>query len=497
MNNSDELTDWEQLRKHPSEFVSTILGKDPFDYQQEFLDSKARRKSFVSGRQVGKSLTAAWQALHHAVTNPGSTVLITAPSLRQSAMLFKTLRSEMAESGFDDGLWGVSRDTQTILEFDNNSEIYCLPVGQDGSNIRGYSPNLVVLDEAAFMDDTIFQDVLMPSLFATGGDLVLTSTPWGTSGFFYRNSTRWSSDGDDEHYSTWDAETGGISSSDNPLVEEGDLEEYERGKTSTQIQQEVKGDFVDDGSTFFGVDDIRSAMVDGVKYTGDRVYLGADIAATGSDDTVLTCIDEHGAVFHIERYGEMGVLDAAERIAILDNQYHFDRIVVDRSGLGQGTAEKLRDYGNIGGRVTPIYMAIEKKQTAYQSLKAELERGMLSIPMDDMGVQLREQLSQIGYTKTKTGNLSLHAKQGHDDFVDSLVLAVWALPDTAGGPTRGARGSTVPVSSGDMRNRSRRSDRGSSQGPSEDSQNVRSTTNDYRRSRRGSSRSRRRGSRYR
>jgi len=434
--------DWEALRAKPSVFIETVIGKEAFDYQKRFLDHPGKRKAFVSGRQVGKSLTAAWLALHKALTEPNATVLITAPSQRQSSLLFKTLRSEMGDSGFGDGMWGVDRDTQTILEFDNGSEIHCIPTGLDGSNVRGYSPALIIIDEAAFLDDTIITDVLVPSLFATGGDLVLTSTPWGTSGYFYRKGTQWAQDANDDNYSTWDSDNGGISSERSPLVDESDLEEYKRGKTKTQITQEVHGDFVDDGAQFFATDAIRACTQDRVGFTGSRAFLGADIAAAGADDTVLMAVDELGNLFHTECYGQMGVLDAAERISVIDKQFGFEQIVVDRSGLGQGTVEQLDTYADISGRVSNLYLTVQKKQTAYQSAKAELERGNFAIPIDEHGTQLRDQLAQIGYEKTKTGNLSLHARTGHDDYVDAMVLANWARPDTTGGQTRGAQGGT-------------------------------------------------------
>lgn len=445
MNDDEELTDYEYYQENPSEVIELLTGKEPFDYQQDFLDNPARHKAFVSGRQVGKSLTASWIGLAYAITHQDSMVLITAPSLRQSSMLFKTLRSEMSQSGVDDETWGVTRDTQTIIEFDNGSEIHCLPTGRDGSKIRGYSADMIIVDEASFIENSIFEDVIEPMTFATGGQIILTSTPWGTSGFFYKKATKWATDNDATTFSTWDPDDeAGISSDQSPLVDEDDLEKFKDGKTKRQIKQEVLGKFVKDGSQFFNSESIRKSMQDSVEKKGQHVYLGVDIAAAGADQTVFTIIDDLGNVFHeIETYDEYGVLDAAERIQQLDAMYNFQEIVVDRSGLGQGTAEKLADYGDINNRVTPLYLTVQKKQTAYQSLKAELEGGHLTLPHNGT---LRSQLKKIGYTKTKTGNLSLHGKDGaHDDYVDSLALAVWAMPSTAGGNVRGARGATEPV----------------------------------------------------
>lgn len=442
---TDELTDYEELRANPSKFVEAIIGLSPFDYQADFMDETARRKAFVSGRQVGKSLTCSWLGLHHAVTNPMSMVLITAPSLRQSSNLFKTLRSEMTRAGIDDSAWGVERDTQTIVEFDNGSEIHCLPTGRTGDKIRGYSADMIIVDEAAFIADPIFEDVLQPMTFATGGDIVLASTPWGQSGFFYKAVTN-----ESDWYSAQ------VSSDMNPLIDEEDLESFRDGKTKGQIKREVLGEFVPDGSSYFPSELVRESLTSNPRKETDAVYLGADIAAAGADQTVFIMVDGNGNVFDIEPHDEMGVLEAARRIKALDNVYGFKQICVDYTGLGHGTVEALREESDIDRRLQDVYLSLQQKQAVYQSLKSALENGVLRLPQDRT---LRLQMEAIGYSKTKSGNLSIHAEgEFHDDYVDALALAAWVLPKNAGGVRKpGARGSTTSVTLADVRDNTDRS----------------------------------------
>src|ERR687886_521422 len=54
---------------------------------------------------------------------------------------------------------------------------------------RGRSANLLVIDEAARVDDELYR-ALRPMLLATRGDLIMLSTPWGKTGVFYREWTR-------------------------------------------------------------------------------------------------------------------------------------------------------------------------------------------------------------------------------------------------------------------------------------------------------------------
>lgn len=445
-----ELTDYEQLRQNPSLFVSEILGIEPFSYQKSFLDADGRHRAIASGRQVGKSRMCAWLALHKAITNSHTRVLITAPSLRQSSLLFDTLYSEIEQSGMSDEQWGVERDTQTIIEFDNGSSIHCLPTGRNGNKIRGFTADMVIVDESAFIDDPIFEDILQPMLFATSGRMVLASTPWGESGFFYQS---WSK-GDGS--SKWDSFQ--VSSYDSPLIEDGDLEEFKEGKTQAQIDREVLGVFVEDSGQFFKAEHISNCMPGGApERVADNAYLGVDIAGTGDDRTVFHGVDEMGNVFlNDEAHDEMGVLEAAEYIKTLDNNYGFERIFVDRTAIGQGTVEALANDPSINRKHESVYFTLQKKQQIYQRLKAALEAGFLHLPHDKT---LRNELESIGSQKTSAGNLKLFPRSndtgtGRDDYVDSLALACWGLPDF-GGNAGQSNGAKQAVFSGGG-NRSRR-----------------------------------------
>jgi hypothetical protein len=73
---------------------------------------------------------------------------------------------------------------------------------------------------------------------------------------------------------------------------------------------------------------------------------------------------------------------------------------------------------------------------------------MVRFPADN---NIKLQLQKLGYKKTKSGNLSIHAKEGfHDDIPDAMALAVWALPNTGGTGNPGAQGMVEPMTIGRM-----------------------------------------------
>jgi len=442
---SDDLTDYEYLRDNPSAFIENVIGIEPFEYQKRFLDSDSDRKVFVAGRQVGKSRTASWMALHHAVTHPGSLVLVTADALRQSSELFSQLQSEINNSGLADEQWGIERSTQTEIEFEHDSRIKVVPTGRNGNKIRGFTADLIIIDEAAFVEDSIFKEVIEPMTLVSKGTIVLSSTPYGASGYFYDKAQE-----SELSDSPWEKVQ--VSSYNNPKIDEDDIEELKKGKTRNQIKQEILGEFVPTGDQFFTNPLIKSCLNDDVKrgvtqYATEsqqqevdpnaRLYLGADLGAEGTDQTILSMIDEYGNIFSVEKH-DFGVYEARKRIQQLDNHYNFEQINIDRGGVGEGPVAELRN--KIGNKVNAVYLSTQKKQSVYQTMKAEMEAGNVHLPADE---DIRLQLEKLGYKKTKSGNLSIHAKSGfHDDIPDSLALAVWALPETGGTGSMGAQGMT-------------------------------------------------------
>ena len=60
-----------------------------------------------------------------------------------------------------------------------------LPTGESGYGIRGFTIDLLICDEAAFINEEVWQAVT-PMLAVTGGDIWLLSTPHGREGYYYR-----------------------------------------------------------------------------------------------------------------------------------------------------------------------------------------------------------------------------------------------------------------------------------------------------------------------
>ncbi len=170
------------LALNPIKFARLLLGNDPDDWQKELLLSNEKRIILNCSRQSGKSTITAILALHHALNNPGSLVLVISPSYRQSTELFRKIAEFYQDLGRP-----VPSDAENkhTLELSNKSRIISLP-GKE-QTIRGFSgPSLIVVDEAARVPDELYYGAARPMLAVSQGRIILLSTPFGKRGFFFK-----------------------------------------------------------------------------------------------------------------------------------------------------------------------------------------------------------------------------------------------------------------------------------------------------------------------
>jgi Terminase-like family. len=412
--------DAQRLLDEPAYFVERYIGVEPFDYQREFMNESNDRKAFVSGRRVGKSRTAGWLALWKAATFSGAEVLVTAKAQRQSMEMFNQIVKEVNNAKISKEEFGIVNKTRTEINFDNGSRILALPVGRDGSNIRGYggTDNMIIVDEAAFISDSIFQEVFSPMMAVGDGDFILLSTPFGKKGFLFERFT------DDEWY------TMQVPTSANPKVNDRFIKEQRKNLTATQFKQEILGQFIESADSFFTRDELMNCAYESVDKESDITYLGVDLASSGSDESVYVCIDDEGNVFDIEHTQDKPMTDAMGRIRELDMYYDFSKIVIDSTSLGQGVVDQVSE--SLGNKVSGFKFTNPKKQDLYNTLKNELQSGSISfeyIPGKDdrAGNKMVDQCLELRRSFTSGGRMRIeHPANGHDDFSDALALAVWA-----------------------------------------------------------------------
>jgi len=166
----------------------------PYDYQAELMLALVEHR-FVAGmfsRQTGKTEIDSAIADIEALLFDGHNIPITAPRQRHSNRIIHRCKRTLKNSKYwDTILYKMTSDenpdlswSRTSIEFSNGSVITALPEGDEGTAYLGEAANLAICDEVARFKDAegFISSVVKPSVFATGGKILLTSSSWGRVG---------------------------------------------------------------------------------------------------------------------------------------------------------------------------------------------------------------------------------------------------------------------------------------------------------------------------
>lgn len=221
----------------------------PDDWQRDLLRSTSDRLLLNCSRQSGKSTMAAVISLHRALYQPGSLVLILAPSERQAKELFSKVAGLYRHLGHD-----IPTESRRKLgvELSNGSRIEALPGTE--KTIRGFSGvSLLVLDEASRVADELYHAV-RPMLAVSGGSLMMLSTPFGKRGVFFEE---WGKELGWERYE--------IPASKVPRISPEFLEDERKSLPAWVYRQEYECSFEDTSDQVFPYDDVVAALDENVK----------------------------------------------------------------------------------------------------------------------------------------------------------------------------------------------------------------------------------------
>jgi hypothetical protein len=232
--------------------LARATGYEPDRWQAGVLRSSARQLLMLCTRQGGKSLVSALLAVVEALHRSPALIPLLAPALRQSQELFRKIRELLEALGED--VPPYEQESALSLELSNGSRIVCLP-GQKDQTIRGFSaPSLLVVDEAARVNDLLYNSV-RPMLAVSGGRIVLLSTPWGRRGFFFEEYTN----GGPE----WERVT--ITAHNCPRIDPAWLARERKSIPDWVFRQEYLCQFVETEDAAFSYDQVMAAVSDEVE----------------------------------------------------------------------------------------------------------------------------------------------------------------------------------------------------------------------------------------
>jgi len=407
--------DTNELKDLPrSERVAKLFDWRAFPYQADLIDKAEEQPVFKAavkpGRQVGKTETGGAIAAERFLT--GHDVMILGPFEDTVGEMMEAARNhlEACEDKFSEAGYtlGTEYRNKTDWKSQEDGRLRARTVGTDGTQIRGKNPDVVLIDEDAYIKDSIHTEVIEP-FFSTHDsyEYYLFSTPAGKTGYFYEKVEQ-----DDSFYSPhWPSEI-------SPLIDDEWLAQKRRELDSQTYQQEYLGEFVDEGETLFSHGEITALKAS--KELGREVYLGVDIAREGTDRTVYTAVDNTGTVAVLDSEETSTMDGVLGRIRDLHNTHDFSAIVVEENSIGGGVVDFSGDLSSV---IEPFTSTTKSKHKLYKQLQRDVEGGELSLPNHR---RLIDELTSLEYDFTQHGYMRVHHPEGgHDDFADSLAFANW------------------------------------------------------------------------
>jgi hypothetical protein len=172
-------------------------------------------------------------------------VLVVAPGERQAKLLYQKAARLYEKAGYP---LPAHSHRRTGLELANGSIIEALPAVE--RTTRGYSVDLLVVDEAAAVPDMDYHGIL-PALIATQGEQVLLSTPRGRRGFFWE---LWHSD---------DWQRVMVRSDEVGRIRQEDLAVFKATMPEQFFRQEFYCEWLETEGSLFSYDDIQAALAAG------------------------------------------------------------------------------------------------------------------------------------------------------------------------------------------------------------------------------------------
>lgn len=363
------------------------------EWQEQVLKVKGNL-CLCSGRQVGKSTVIAIKAGEEAVHNKNYTIMVVAHVERQALLLFEKILSHIYKYHKNMIKIEKANPTKHTIKLINGSIIHCLPTGDSGYGIRGFTINALYADEAHYIGEEVWA-AITPMLATTGGSINLLSTPAGTEGYFYRAFTEKRLKFTTIHVNTEEV------AEKRPEPQRTNLLEFCKNEkermTKLQYQQEYLGLFVGGIQRFIPDYLIKEVcIIDPTEHyntRGDK-FMGVDIAHMGGDETVLISVDrimrERIRQFDLELPEGQRITDTARLIIHKDKETDHHRIYLDDGGLGVGVFDILFEDYQTKRKVVGLNNAkriIDKERGKIEDRKKK----MLG---DDMGVNLKVLMEQ-------------------------------------------------------------------------------------------------------
>jgi len=333
-----------------------IIPFKTFDFQKELLKDfhDYRYNIILKARQLGISTIVSgyisWMMLFHKEKN----VLVMATKLLTAIEIVDKVRDIIESIPNWLKIATVLTNNKTKFELSNGSKIQGVPTSKDAG--RGQALSLLVIDEAAHVDD--MDDLwtgLLPTI-STGGRCIALSTPNGVGNWFHKTYIEAESHGNNFKCSK-------LHWSVHPEYTQSWFDNMTKNMSRQKIAQEFECNFNASGETVIAAQDIdrmkKNIKEPKYKTWVDRNYyvweefkndgsyvLSADVArGDGRDFSVFHVINVRTMEQVAEYQGKVDLDNFAKLLTDVGREYGNCMVVVENNNVGFAVLTKLIDMG--------------------------------------------------------------------------------------------------------------------------------------------------------
>jgi hypothetical protein len=419
------------------------------NWQREVLEYRGNLL-LCTGRQVGKT-TIFSRKIAKRLLEKANTKIIVISLTEDQAKLMIVMVQDFLEKTYPKEIRKNQRYTnQTKVTLRNNSQVLARPVGATGDAVRGFTGDVLVIDEASRMPELVFE-ASKPTLLTTGGEIWMCSTPFGKKGYFWEcfqnknNRFKVFHISSEEVIYNREIKAGWTEEIRRKSIEH--LEQEKKDMSSLQYGQEYMGLFMDDLQRYYEDEWIEKVCIlkrPEIKPKFDNM-LGVDIARMGGDKTTYEGLhisnpDKHNLrVIQIEHHQEdYKPTTHTEQRIITEFSPNYDKIGIDAGSgsLGVGVFDHLllnpatkKKVFAMNNRQIALDREGKKKQRImnedfHDNLKAMGQHGEILL-LDDEEIKASFRSIQIEIIKKddQITNIKIHGRDSH--IVEGIKRAAW------------------------------------------------------------------------
>ncbi len=424
------------------------------DWQQEVLDYRGDL-ILCTGRQIGKTTIMARKAAERMLEKK-TEIIIVSLTEDQAKLIINMILSYIENTARKKIAEKEKKPTQNKVTLKNGSYALARPVGNTGDALRGFTGDILIIDEASRMPELAFISA-EPTLLSTGGEIWMCSTPHGKQGYFWSqyNAAVGAEDSEMENEMGWKVRHVNAEEALNkrPVNEfwtqekkDKSLRRLKRLKerwSELRYGQEILAEFMDDLMRWYSEETIQKACIlkrpleiprDGI------MFMGNDLARMGGDKFTAEIFHRLGNnVRQVENFTEKKLLTTTNEQLIIDftRKWNVRKFGIDAGAgtLGVSILDHLLNIPDMKRKAIAmnnrkiIVDADGREQGLFNedmhdNMRAAMDSGELLL-LDDEDIKASLRSVQVELREDQHGKTLVKIWGNDTHIVEGMMRGVW------------------------------------------------------------------------